>query len=197
MRRRTGKATSTAAITRNVAASASSANFGSRRSAANAPRDQRPDHEPDRAGRLDEPVRAPDSRDPGEQRDECELRRLRDGDAGAEDEREREDRRAASAAKARAQRSPPGSPPTRSRAPASRRGRRSTPTWPASTASGAQRQMSRTARPRRPGQSSFARSDSAIIATQSPIDETAMAPATMRRSRSRVVGGHPPANLRL
>ena len=50
----------------------------------------------------------------------------------------------------------------------------------------AQRQISSAATPA-PCQSSFARSDSAIIATQSPIAETPIAPATRRRSRSRVV----------
>src|SRR2546421_335269 len=42
---------------------------------------------------------------------------------------------------------------------------------------------------------SLVRSASAIIATKSPIAETAIAPATSRRSRSRTVT--PPENLRL
>ena len=58
-------------------------------------------------------------------------------------------------------------------------------------------QADQAARPRpTPCHSSFARSESAIIATQSPIDETAIAPATMRRSRFARCGGHR-RNLRL
>ena len=72
----------------------------------------------------------------------------------------------------------------------------STPTWPASTASGAHRQIKSTATPA-PGHSSFARSESAIIATQSPTADTAIAAATRRRSRSRVLAAVTCRNLRL
>ena len=182
------------AITRNVAASAkqrdADSGAGGERSA-----DQRADHEPDRPRRLDEAVRAADLPRAGEQRDERELRRLRDGDSGAEHECQREDRRQRVQRRRGRRRSPPGRRPTRSRAPASPLGRRARRHGRRAPRAGP---TGRSAAPRRPApcHSSFARSESAIIATQSPIDDTAIAPATRRRSRFARCGGHR-RNLRL
>src|SRR5579862_677653 len=62
----------------------------------------------------------------------------------------------------------------------------STPTCPERIARGDQRQIRSAATPP-PDHSWFARRPRAIIATQSPIAETAIAPATTRRSRRRVM----------
>jgi hypothetical protein len=183
-RRRTGSAASTAPMTRNVAASASSASLGP----------PPPERSPPIAGPITKPIPRIDSTSPFARPIKREpASRGTSANSAAPETAIPIPRTNASTHVAASEcvNARPAASAAWKMAAATARARvstrsTSTPTWPAKSASGDQRQISSTATPP-PSQSAFARSASAIMATKSPTAETAIAPASSLRSRSRTL----------